>query len=304
MTIYSGLKTGLCLKEYLYKMLEKNELQFHKSDSVLKKLLIKEFPNSVTVQNKSVNELRGHYNREQFGKPQTTSVCYGEDNVIRTVRKETQRKMSVTAKMLYQKDPKRQKRLQTKKARRKRGEARKKDWQNHEYRKRMIETRKRNWQDPEYRRKISVALRGKIRSKKDRKKMSKAKRAYYKKHPEYTKKILAHKSPNKTELRVQSLLDRLFPNEYKFVGNGEFVLGGKCPDFMNVNGQKKLIEYDGAYHHREYRKRESITTERIENERRKKHFAKYGYKTCIIHEQELFRKDKRLELKLRKFCEI
>ena len=29
---------------------------------------------------------------------------------------------------------------------------------------------------------------------------------------------------------------------YKFVGNGDFLIGRKCPDFININGQKIAIE--------------------------------------------------------------
>ena len=55
--------------------------------------------------------------------------------------------------------------------------------------------------------------------------------------------------PNYKELELNRLLDTLFPGEYRYVGNGELILGGKNPDFMNVNGQKKLIELFGEQWH-------------------------------------------------------
>ena len=56
-------------------------------------------------------------------------------------------------------------------------------------------------------------------------------------------------TPNKPEQILIKLLSKLLPNEYKFVGNGKVIIGGKCPDFINVNGQKKIIEHFGDYWH-------------------------------------------------------
>lgn len=85
-----------------------------------------------------------------------------------------------------------------------------------------------------------------------------------------------YKSPNKAELRVKALLNKLFPNEYKFVGNGEFILGGKCPDFMNINGQKKLIELFGDYWHRNDNPEDRIN-----------YFKRFGFDTLVLWEHEL-----------------
>jgi very-short-patch-repair endonuclease len=94
--------------------------------------------------------------------------------------------------------------------------------------------------------------------------------------PAYVKKCLGFAKPNKQELEIAKLLNDLFPNEYKFVGNGDFVLGGKVPDFVNVNGQKKLIEFNGEYWHRN-----DIGGARTE------HFKQYGFETLIIWGKEL-----------------
>lgn len=70
-------------------------------------------------------------------------------------------------------------------------------------------------------------------------------------------------------------MNRLFPNEYRFVGDGSFWIGGKNPDFINVNGQKKIIEMFGDYwHSREV----TGTSKRSHLQERIKHFAKYGFK--------------------------
>lgn len=89
-------------------------------------------------------------------------------------------------------------------------------------------------------------------------------------------KIARNLSPNKTEMRLLDILQRILPNEYKYVGNFEVVLDGKCPDFINCNGQKKLIELFGDYWHK-----------KSEVKSRTNHFKKYGYKTLIIWEREL-----------------
>ncbi len=101
--------------------------------------------------------------------------------------------------------------------------------------------------------------------------------------------------PNKTELELNILLQRLAPNQWKYVGDGEIIIGGKCPDFININGQKKIIELFGDYWHSEEIQKMSVeqhVQERIN------HFAQYGYQTLIIWEDDLrkFLNKKNIEL--------
>lgn len=56
--------------------------------------------------------------------------------------------------------------------------------------------------------------------------------------------------PNKAELLLEAILEKHFPGEWKFVGDGQFILAGLCPDFINVNGKKQIIELFGDYWHR------------------------------------------------------
>jgi G:T-mismatch repair DNA endonuclease (very short patch repair protein) len=62
--------------------------------------------------------------------------------------------------------------------------------------------------------------------------------------------------PNKVELRVQGILKKHLP-EYEYNGDGRLgiVLAGCVPDYVNVNGQKKVIEIFGGYWHTERAKR-------------------------------------------------
>ncbi|MFH2043613.1 MAG: DUF559 domain-containing protein [Pseudomonadota bacterium] len=100
-------------------------------------------------------------------------------------------------------------------------------------------------------------------------------------------------SPNKLEKRLNKLLNKLFPNEYKFVGNGKIILGGFCPDFINVNGQKKIIELYGDYWH-------NLPDWKDRDKKRLIAYKEYGYQTLIIWEHE-FEDLNRIKNKLSEF---
>jgi hypothetical protein len=54
--------------------------------------------------------------------------------------------------------------------------------------------------------------------------------------------------PNKSEKIVQNCIDEL-ELPYNYVGDGSFIIAGRIPDFINVNGQKKIIEFLGCHWH-------------------------------------------------------
>jgi very-short-patch-repair endonuclease len=83
-------------------------------------------------------------------------------------------------------------------------------------------------------------------------------------------------SKNKVEQSLEVILQRLYPDEWKFVGDGQVIIAGKCPDFVNVNGQKKIIEVFGDYWHRGEDPKERAAI-----------FAPFGYRTLVIWEHEL-----------------
>lgn len=142
---------------------------------------------------------------------------------------------------------------------------------NKKLKKRISKTVKKLWQDPKYREKQLRAI--------------------------FAGNDL---SPTKPERRLRNGLNKMFPNEYKYVGNGKVWIGSKCPDFININCQKKIIEMFGNYWHGKER---TGRTNKQEENRRIKHFAKYGFKTLIIWESEL--KDiKQLKRKLIIFNEV
>ena len=108
--------------------------------------------------------------------------------------------------------------------------------------------------------------------------------------------------PNKPEILLNSILQDMFPNQYKYVGDGSILIGYKNPDFISIKG-KKIIELFGDYWHSEkYRLltfNDCLSNKKHEQQRIN-HFTKYGYQTLIVWEHELKDIDL-LKQKLQKF---
>ena len=95
-------------------------------------------------------------------------------------------------------------------------------------------------------------------------------------------------STNKPEQKLTALIDsNQLP--FRYVGDGQFILGGKCPDFLDTNGKKQIIELFGTYWHGV-----------LDIGRRVEYFRQYGYSTLIIWEDELGDEDKVIK-KIKKF---
>jgi hypothetical protein len=82
--------------------------------------------------------------------------------------------------------------------------------------------------------------------------------------------------PNKPETFILNILNELYPNEWKYTGDFSFTINGKCPDFVNCNGQKKIIELFGDYWHDGDDPQDRINI-----------FKPFGYDTLVIWEHEL-----------------
>lgn len=89
------------------------------------------------------------------------------------------------------------------------------------------------------------------------------------------KAFLDMRSPNQHEIVIQEILDKLYPNEWKFVGNGMVIINGLNPDFVNINGKKMIIEYFGRPWHKPQDEKFKI-----------KMYAEFGWKTLIIWSDE------------------
>lgn len=89
--------------------------------------------------------------------------------------------------------------------------------------------------------------------------------------------------PNPSECLLKQILEESCPGEYRY-NDGWFMLDHKLPDFVNVNGKKKLVELFGERYHRPE-----------EVEKRISNFAKYGWDTLIIWAKELKEREKVLQ---------
>ncbi len=98
-----------------------------------------------------------------------------------------------------------------------------------------------------------------------------------------------HKKPNKLEINLGLFLQTHFPNEWEYIGDGKFVIGGKLPDYININ-KKKIIELYGDYWHRNDNPQDRINL-----------FKQYGYTTLVIWEHEMYKNLEELQRKIRLF---
>jgi hypothetical protein len=144
-----------------------------------------------------------------------------------------------------------------------------------------------------------------IVTEKSRENMSKSQKEYFKNHkshwegkkrpeltqrnnnPEFRKKLLKAlmKKPTLPEQKVNIILQQNFPNNWKYVGNGEVILGGKCPDFIN-NGEKKIIEVFGRVFHDPQQTFKKVIPFHQTEKGTIDHYKKYGYNCLIIWDDE------------------
>jgi hypothetical protein len=82
--------------------------------------------------------------------------------------------------------------------------------------------------------------------------------------------------PNKVENKILDLLNKYFPNEWEYVGNGKLVIDRKCPDFVRNHGNNQLIELFGDYWHRGENPQDRIDL-----------FKKNGYDTLVIWQSDI-----------------
>jgi len=123
---------------------------------------------------------------------------------------------------------------------------------------------KRLWEDPEYRENQTRAI------------------------VEATMRAV-HVRPTEPEQQLIDLVEK-YNLPYKYVGDGSVIINRFCPDFINYNGQKKIIEVFGDYWHN----RPNMPYHRTEKGR-KAVFSEYGFETLVIWEHELKEPDKILQ---------
>ncbi len=96
-------------------------------------------------------------------------------------------------------------------------------------------------------------------------------------------KSVTKSGPNYAEALILDLLNKIYPNEYRYTGDFNFWIGRKNPDFLCLD-KKKLIEHFGIYWHGEEHTGES---NELHENNRINYFSAYGYKTLIIWENEI-----------------
>lgn len=156
----------------------------------------------------------------------------------------------------------------------------KKKWKNPKYRMKMKKMSKKIWQDPKYREKMSKSISKGTKKgwqdQKRRKKMSERSRKQWQTE-EYQRKIF--KSLNIKPTHPEKFLINFFKKHdlpFKYTGDYSFWIKGRNPDFINCDGQKQIIEFNGFYTHN---KREEIE--------RSKLFSEYGFTTLFLHYPDL-----------------
>ncbi|RJQ27053.1 hypothetical protein C4577_01905 [Candidatus Parcubacteria bacterium] len=78
--------------------------------------------------------------------------------------------------------------------------------------------------------------------------------------------------PNKLEKWMMCILESMYPDEWRYVGDGKLILGHKCPDFIHKT-RNLIIETFGVYWH-----------EKEDEPLRISQFDKIGFKTLVIWE--------------------
>jgi len=98
---------------------------------------------------------------------------------------------------------------------------------------------------------------------------------------ERVRKMLMRNPKSSLEIEFEQIITKLnLP--YKFVGNGEVIIGRKCPDFINTNGEKIAIEVF-------YRKHKEMFRDGLEKwkQEREKLFKEYGWTLLFFNEIEV-----------------
>lgn len=84
--------------------------------------------------------------------------------------------------------------------------------------------------------------------------------------------------PTNEEVWLDIYLQKYFPGEWKYVGNYEVWIGGKNPDFININSRKLVIEMFGGYNYYHWEE---------EEEELVAHYKSYGFGCLVLWEDEV-----------------
>ena len=139
-----------------------------------------------------------------------------------------------------------------------------------------VSSRKGYTHSEETRKKMSLSLKGRKWTKEQRERLLPI------------LKISRLKRPTKIECAFQEIINK-FNLPYKYVGDGYTWIAGRCPDFINVNGKKTVVEIFGRWWHDPSRN-PKVKSKYTEKETTA-HYAEYGFSCIVIWEEELLDED-------------
>lgn len=134
---------------------------------------------------------------------------------------------------------------------------------------------------------------GKVFSDETRQRMSETGKALWQEEEHRNKLVKASRQgqkvhPNGPETVLLDILGELYPNDWKYVGDGEVVICGRNPDIINVNGKKSVILLHGVYWHLWSKQKDNPELTKEDVEKEDINFYKvYGWDCLIVWEDEL-----------------
>lgn len=111
--------------------------------------------------------------------------------------------------------------------------------------------------------------------------------------------------PNKIESRIIHTIEK-YDLPFKYVGDGEVIIYGLCPDFISTDDSNKIIEVFGEIFHDPDKQVKQYTKIRWTQQEfgRKAIFSQYGYDTLVIWENEIRSStSKELYIKIKEFVD-
>jgi very-short-patch-repair endonuclease len=124
------------------------------------------------------------------------------------------------------------------------------------------------------------------------------------KDPEFQRKRrkALYAKPNKLELLLDKLIQKVCPEQFRFVGDGQFIIDGLNPDWVHIKGQRKIIELFGrSFHDPEHCS--WPVPQRSTEEGRRKALEDQGYEMLVIWDNELYKATHLIEEKVKSFVE-
>lgn len=143
----------------------------------------------------------------------------------------------------------------------------------------------------EHKRKISKGLKGHKCSEVTKLKINWKNLEFKERMMKIQRKGYQHK-PNKKEIYLNSIIQKL-TNQYRInLSPNITLINGRIPDWINVNGEKKVILLNGIYWHllKQQKLNSNLTKKQVEEQERKP-YEDYGFKVLHVWEDELNNKE-------------